>query len=434
MAVSASTPLLRSAESPSTALQTSLFRQEVIEFQRNEREFGRVVLLQPISLKLITWMIAAFVIVAIILLVLGQYSRKATVSGYLLPASGTAKIFSLQRGTITKVHVSAGQEVQEHQALLTIDTTQISATGEDVNAVILASLTNQREQLNGRIADEQQRMGSERERLGLLIEGLKTEIAQLEAQIPLQEDRIKLAEGLVSSIAQLVARGAVTDVEFKRRQSEALDQKQNLNSLKQQLAARRNQLTDTQYSLSQLPMVTAEKIQSLQNELSTLDQRAAEITGREAFVIRAPVAGRVTALQASVGKMAELNQLQLEIVPPNSTLNAELFVPSRAIGFVRVGQRVNIRYDAFPYQHFGRHGGTIVEISQNILTGSDVSSTPIALQEPAYRVTVRLDRQDIDAYGKTIALQPGMLFQADVNLDRRRLMSWLLDPLLSAKR
>ena len=259
MTISASTPDSH-AESPSTSKAISLFRNEVVEFQQSERQFGRPVLLQPLSLRILSWLVAAFVVLIISLLVIGQYSRKATATGYLIPASGTAKIFALQRGTITKVHVTEGQEIQEQQPLLTISTTQISDTGEDVNAAILSRLLSQREELNGQIAGEVQRQASERERLTLLIQGAKDEINQLEGQIPLQQERIELLESLVASVAKLVAKGIVTGVEFKRRKSDALDQKQNLNTLRQQLAARRNQLTDTEYTLSQLPIVIAEKI------------------------------------------------------------------------------------------------------------------------------------------------------------------------------
>ena len=425
-------PPQQTVEGPSGSSPTSLFRHEVVDFQEIERQFGRAILLQPISLKVITWFLAGFVALMLALLFIGQYSRKATVSGYLIPASGTAKIFAVQRGTITKVHVTEGQEVREQQPLLTIDTTQISATGEDVNAAILRTLLSQRDELNSQIAGEAQRQASERERLTLLIQGAKNEITQLEGQIPLQQERIKIIESLVASVAKLVTKGIVTGVEFKRRQSEALDLKQNLNSLRQQLAARQNQLTDTQYTLNQLPIAIAEKIQLLRNELSSVEQRISEINGRRAFVIRAPITGRVSALQASSGKLAEPNQLQLEIIP-TSTLKAELLVPSRSIGFVRVGQRVGIRYDAFPYQNFGRYNGTITDISHNILTRSDVSSGFITLEEPVYRVTAALNRQDVNAYGKSMPLQAGMLLKADVILDKRSLMQWVLDPLLSIK-
>jgi membrane fusion protein len=430
MASSISPPVPPAEESSSPI---ALFRQEVVDFQQNERQFGQVGLLQPISITIMTWFITAFVALAILLLLISPYSRKATVEGYLKTTTGTAKIFALQRGTITSVEVSEGQDVQKGQQLLTIDTTQISATGEDVNVVMLDTLLNQRDQLNRQIGGEEQQMASEQERLTLLIQGLKNEITQIEAQIPLQQSRISLAESLVESVAYLVKKGAVTDVEYKRRQAEALDQRQGLNSQRQQLAAKQNELTNNQYSLSQLPIVTAAKIQLLRNELSTIEQRVAEINGRRAFVIRAPMAGRVTALQASIGKVAEPNQLQLEIVPSSSTLKAELFVPSRSIGFVQAGQRVSIRYAAFPYENFGRYAGTIIEISKNILTSSDSPSSPIELKQPAYRVTATLDRQDIDAYGKRMPLQAGMLLEADIVLDRRSLMRWVLDPLLSVR-
>jgi membrane fusion protein len=119
-------------------------------------------------------------------------------------------------------------------------------------------------------------------------------------------------------------------------------------------------------------------------------------------------------------------------MPPNSTLKAELYVPTRAVGFVRAGQPVRVLYDAFPYQSFGTYGGRIETVSQTILTASDVSG-PISLSEPAYRVTARLDRPDVDAYGRRVPLQPGMLLKADIILEKRSLLKWLLDPLLSAR-
>jgi membrane fusion protein len=431
MALAVSVPGPASSDS---VAPVPLFREEAIEFQHIARQYGGVVLLQPISSRIFSWTAIVFTALIVAFLLIGQYSRKATVSGYLVPTPATAKVFPLQRGIVTEVHVSEGEAVQKGQPLLTIDTTQISAAGDDINAVILQTLLTQQEELNQQIAGEEQRIVSERERLSLLIQGLKNEIGQLEAQISLQTDRIGIAEGLVTSIKQLVERGIVSNVEFKRRQAEVLDQKQNLNTIKQQLSARKNQLTDTEYNLRQLPVASAEKIQRLRNELSTVKQRIAEINGRRAFVIRAPMAGHVTALQASLGKVAEPNQLQMEIVPPKSTLNAELFIPSHAIGFVHPGQQARIRYEAFPYQNFGRYEGTLAEISQNILTAAEVSLVPIALKEPAYRATVTLDRQDVDAYGKKVPLQAGMLLKADVILDRRSLLRWVLDPLLSAQR
>jgi membrane fusion protein len=434
MALPVSEPGIPAIAGKDSNVPSPLFREEAIEFHEVARRYGGVVLLQPLSSKILAWTAVIFTILIVAFLVVGQYSRKATVSGYLVPAPATAKVFPLQRGVVTKVHVREGEAVPEGQPLLTIDTTQISAAGNDINSEILQTLVTQQDELNQQIKKEEQRTASEREKLTLLINGLNVEIGQLEAQVPLQTNKIAIVEDLVTSIERLVSKGIVSAVEFKRRQSDVLDQKQNLNSIRQQLSARQNQLTDTKYTLAQLPITSGEKVQLLRNELSTIKQRVAEINGRRAFVIRAPMAGNVTALQASLGKVAEPNQLQMEIVPPSSTLNAEVFIPSHAIGFVRVGQEVRVRYEAFPYQNFGRYQGKLVAMSQNILTGAEMSSVPLTLQEPAYRATVALDRQDIDAYGKKMPLQAGMLLKADLILDRRSLFKWILDPLLSAQK
>ena len=412
--------------------QQLLFRQEVIDFQQQHRQWGQVALLQPLSTKIITWFIAAAVSLVVAFLFLGQYARKETVTGYLTPTAGTAKIFASQQGTIKEIYVKLGQEVEKEQPLLAVDTSQIAANGEDINASMLATLEAQRNLLTNQIAAEQERMKSERARLTAAIGGLKTEISELQAQIESQNEQIRVSNELVLSVTGLTARGIVSELEYKKREMAALEQKQRLNSLNQQLAGRQNHLTETRYSLEQLPTVMAGKIQSLRSELATTEQRIAEISGRRAYVIRAPAAGRVATLQATVGQFADPRRPQMEIIPSESILRAELFVPTRGVGFVRPGQEVRILYEAFPYQQFGTYGGRVNEISQTILTKSDASG-PIELKEPAYRVTVALDRPDIDAYGKRIPLQADMLLSADIILEKRSVMRWLLDPLLSVR-
>jgi membrane fusion protein len=410
----------------------SLFRQEAIEFQRHNRQWGQVLLLQPLATKVLVWFIVVAVTLVFTFLFFGQYSRKETVSGYLVPTSGTAKIFAPRQGVVRDVHVAEGQQVQEGQSLLTIENSQIAASGEDINAAMLDTLAVHKDRLARQISAEEQRTASERERLKALLRGLETEIAHLRTQATIQGERIRLSENLFAPSAQLAAKGYLPATELKRREEDVLQQKQNLNALQQQLAARQNQHTETRYALEHLPTVMDEKIQLLRNELSATEQRIAEINGRRAYVIRAPTAGRVSALRATIGQNADPRHLQLEIIPSHSVLQAELFVPTRAVGFVKPGQPLRILYEAFPYQNFGTYKGQIANISQSILTSSDVS-VPVPLKEPVYRVTGSLDRPDIDAYGKKIPLQAGMLLKADIILEKRSLMSWLLDPLLSAR-
>jgi membrane fusion protein len=409
-----------------------LFRHEAIEFQQHSRQWGRVVSLQPRSTRLTVWFITAAVAAVIAFLFVAQYARKETVSGYLVPGSGTARVFATQPGIVSAIYVEQGERVEEGQPLLTVTTSQIAAGGEDVNATILDSLAQQKDALTRRMAAEEDRTASERERLTAVIAGIETAMMHLKAQIALQRERIQISEKLVSHGAQLGPMGLIPEVEQRRREAGLLEQEQSFYALSQQLADQQNKLTEARYSLQQLPTVIAEKILSLRNELTAADQRIAEVNGRRAYIIRAPLTGRISTLQASVGQAADPQRLQLQIVPAESPLQVELFVPTRAIGFVEVGQDVRILYDAFPYQHFGTYRGRIIKISQTILTSSDIAM-PVTLKEPAYRATVALERQDVDAYGKKVALQPDMLLRADIILERRTLVDWILNPLLSTR-
>jgi membrane fusion protein len=409
----------------------ALFRQEAVAFQRDYRQWGEVALLQPLSTKIAAWFIATSIVLIAIFLFLAPYARKETVPGFLMPTAGTARIYAPQPGIVSAVHVQEGAEVQEGQPLLSVTTPQVAADGQDVNLAMLDALVRQRDLLTQQIAAEDARTQSERQRISALIQGLEAEAAHIEGQIATQRERIRVMEGLVAAAARLNPRGYVSDLEYRRREEALLEQRQNLDALGQQAAVRRNQLTEQRSALEQLPMMAADRMRALQGELSTLEQRIAEINGRRAYVIRAPVAGRISALKAMVGRPADPRQLQLSILPHGSTLQAELFVPTRAAGFVRTGQRVRILYEAFPYQNFGTYSGRIVKLSHTVLTPADATA-PIELKQPAYRVTVALDCPDVNAYGERIPLQPDMLLHADIILDSRALMSWLLNPLLGA--
>jgi membrane fusion protein len=120
-----------------------------------------------------------------------------------------------------------------------------------------------------------------------------------------------------------------------------------------------------------------------------------------------------------------------------SKLEAQLFSPSSAIGFVHPGQRVLLRYEAFPYQKFGYYEGSVANVSRSAISPSELPQQLSGLtklhaaNEPVYRITVSLDQQTATAYGKPAPLQPGMQLEADVLIESRRLIEWVLDPLFT---
>ena len=412
--------------------QRPLFRQEVLDFQRTTGNGDGSC--RSSRCRSGSWSGPSLPRprAVIVFLFFAQYARKETVAGYLTPSSGTAKVFASRPGTVSAVHVEQGQRVDAGQRLLTVATGEVAATGEDVNAAILNTLEQQRQSLSRQIAPEVQRTASERERLTAQIQRLQPSAAIIDLQVAAQRERIRGLEQLAANGAKLIGKGLVSDIDQKHREGAVLEQRQALISLDQQMAERKGSLTETRFNLDQLQFTQAEKIQSLRNELSAVEQRIAEVNGRRAYIIRAPIAGRISLLQASVGQPADPQRLAMEIVPSGSPLEAELFIPTRAIGFVEVGQQVRILYDAFPYQRFGTYHGRIVRVSQTVIMNAD-NVAPVELKEPAYKATVALDRPDVDAHGRKVPLQPDMLLKADIILETRTLADWLLGPLLSAR-
>ena len=122
------------------------------------------------------------------------------------------------------------------------------------------------------------------------------------------------------------------------------------------------------------------------------------------------------------------------VTPEGSTLEAELYVPSRSAGFITEGQEVQLMYQAFPYQKFGTAKGRVRSVSRTVLAPAEVAIPGLEIQEPVFRVKVNMESDMVRAYGQDIPVQPGMLLSASIVIDRRTLFEWLLDPLYAVGR
>jgi membrane fusion protein len=189
--------------------------------------------------------------------------------------------------------------------------------------------------------------------------------------------------------------------------------------------------------LNELPLRNQIRLAEIDRSVSVLEQEIAEAEARRETVITAPQDGTVTAIQAELGGAAVTSTPLLTIVPAGAKLQAHLFSPSRAIGFVQPGQRVMLRYEAFPYQKFGQYEGSIASVSRSAISPSELSQQLSGLTSlhgggaPMYQITVNLAAQTASAYGGAVPLQPGMQLDADVLTEKRRLVEWVLDPLFT---
>jgi membrane fusion protein len=386
----------------------------------------------PLSWKLLGGFVLACVAVVVFFLGTAEYARKETAGGSLVAAGGAVRVSALRGGVVTELKVKEGDRVAAGQPLFTIASRQGLEAGGTLDAAILAALDTQTQVLRDQIAADPARMANEIRRLDATIASVTAERDALMAQRRLMAERVQVTEERRTTIARLNEQGHTTRAALQEQDEALLSRRQILAEIDRDLAAAEKELGQTELQREQLPVQQAERLAQLRLNLADRERQRAEAQAQRAQVITAPLAGRVTALQASPGQIVDPNKPLLTLLPDGASLLAELFVPSRAIGFVEPGQRVRLMVDAFPYQRFGTISGSVETVSQAVLSPSEIIGRT-ALTEPAYRVTVHLDRQAIDAFGREVPLQPDMSLKADIVLEGRSLVAWLFEPLIGVR-
>lgn len=165
-----------------------------------------------------------------------------------------------------------------------------------------------------------------------------------------------------------------------------------------------------------------------------VNQTVIETEARRKLDVTSSKNGTATAIIAKPGQMVDTSHPLASVVPAGSLWQAYLFVPSAAAGFVRIGDPVLIRYQAYPYQKFGQYAAHVVSIARTALSSSELATSGGPADSEGttyYLVTVALHSQTVTAYGRPQPLQAGMNLQADIQQEHRRLYEWVLEPLYS---
>ncbi len=409
---------------------TALFRQESLD-NRRERLWGEVVLIQPLSFYLITGVVTIAVILIAIYLIYGTYARRENVSGYLLPDKGLVKIYAIQSGIVTDVHVNEGDKVSKGDVLFTISTQRTNQQSTDVDAQILSKLKENKKIIQAKLEEQKRLNHREHIQYKDRITGLKHELQQLVDLIKIHKKKYEVSRDQLGRFDQLFSQHFISEAGYIKAQEHHVDIQLRLDETRQQLSSKQNQLSDTSNLLSQLPLKASIKLAELNQQLSDIEQQILETEGRRIYTLRAPSSGRVTAIQATLGHRVKDKPL-LTVLPADARFKAELLIPTRAIGFIKPGQSVLLRYSAFPYQRFGLYKGTINKVTEVILSPDELD-VPVKPEEPVYRVSVTPEKQVISAYGREFNLQAGMLLEASIILEGRSLGEWLLAPIYSIR-
>lgn len=412
-----------------------LFRKEVFVAQQNKWT-GQVILTRPFSFLFLTFCAFLIALCIIIFLIFGSYTNKTTVEGQLLPTMGVVRVYFSDIGTITHKFVEDGNFVKAGEPLFKLSTSRFGEKG-NVQAK-LAAEANLKKTLALQELERLKRIHqNEQKNVHNNIHRLNNQLENIKQQITGQNRQIRLAEKTLNKNKFLASQGAVSQQDKMTAESHLLEQRSRLESLKLEQNNAIRELDEQKITLSSLPERHKTELSQLNRAITEMNQEILDFDLKSEQTIRASKSGYISTINVDIGQQVEPSKLLLSIVPEQTELVANLYIPSKAVGFIKPKDKVVLRYQAYPYQKFGHATGEIISVARTALGKQELSglgiifTNPTLLNEPAYLVKVKLEKQTIKAYGENKPLQIGMILEADILHERKKLYEWVLDPLYS---
>lgn len=413
-----------SAETKREQKRSPLFRKEVAEELTNSN--GRPLELRPPEFGLIIVILFFFATLLVVFLWHSSYSQRSDVSGILVPSKGLIKVTASGSGRLSSSDLREGQKVVADQLLFLVSDAANGGTERTVSTL----LKLRRDSLAAEEASVRAQQSTRAAALDMRITAAREELIQIDEQIKAQEGRVEISERRLTIYADLEQEAFVAPAQILDRKAELLDQKQRLADLRR---IQRRSALDIESAKSEARDFDLQRERDANARLRSIseaDQAIAENETRLNMLIRAPVSGVVTGITLAQGQSVTGGQVLASIIPEGSTLEAELYVPSKSIGLVEVGRPVLLRYQAFPYEKYGQATGMVREVSQISMRAQELALLrSIDLSEPMYRVRVALTTQTISVHGRLEPLTPGAAVDASIVLDKRRLYEKILEPL-----
>ncbi|WP_181146185.1 HlyD family efflux transporter periplasmic adaptor subunit [Vibrio jasicida] len=385
---------------------------------------------QPSPYRWLTLTFLLLFIFAVPLLFLGDYNRKETVTGYLAPVNGVAKLFSPGYFYVDKVLVSEGDIVVQDQPLIILK--PFSESGETAESSEYIELEIEEQLVTLKALKDATLQVNQDTRLKLQLEYQKTQeqISYFDRKIEVLANRLDTVKQNLTKYEALNNQGFTSLEHLSQHRDKLLTLQKALLDDRSEQNMLNSQLSAVELELNSLDSSLTLQLSELDLQLSELRKSLIEVRRNKRVAIRASMPGIISFTEATVGQVVTPNQLLVSVLPEDQSLQVELIVPTRAYGFITSGKEVVIKYDAFPYQKFGSYKAYTTTISTSVILPNEVK-LPINFTEPSYRVSAELVNQKVSAYNANIPLRPGMQVSAEILLENRSLIEWLLDPILS---
>lgn len=424
----------------------------------------------PIA-RYISWAIVVFFIIAVIWACIGHVNVVAVAHGKLVPSGQVKTIQPLESGVVRAIHVEEGVRVSEGQVLIELDST---TTGADRSALwdqllaletdrsrlktLLENLPVNESEASGVIETatgiqwidwpedatpaqtslQRQRLSSQlhqfRSQLAALAkdeEQKRAELASIGKQIAKLDATIPLISERAASLQNLAEKSMAPRMQWLEAEEERVEQVRERDV---QISNRQNVIAATAAIRERQKAFRAEFEQQRLNELNEIENRIQSL--RQELVkaeqrltlqqLRAPVSGTVDQLAVTtIGGVVEPAQKLMTIVPDKDPLEVEAWIENKDIGFVETGQPAEIKVNTFQFTKYGTIPGEVINISHDAVEDEK--------RGLIYETRIKPEKTSMMINGKEVRLSSGMAISAEVNIGERRLIEYILTPLLRYK-
>jgi hemolysin D len=401
--------------------------------------------------RAVSFTIVAVFASAIIWATFGHIDIVAVAQGKIIPSGSSKLIQPLESGVIAAIHVRDGQTVKKGQVLIELDPTQTDAEQErlssehrsaKVESARLQALIAGRPDLMApkgtepEVAALQQRMLRQQlaqydarveaarhviDQRKSALQATKTTIVRLDSTVPMQEQRAK-------AYKQLVDEDFVSRMEYLAAEKQRIDETQELAKQRELLGQDISALAEAEKNYealkSEFQQTHMAELTSSETKSASLAQEVVKAGQRQGLQkLTAPIDGVVQQLAIhTVGGVVTAAQQLMVVVPQEHQLEIEAWVENKDIGFVKEGQSVEVKVEAFPFTRYGLIDGTMLSISND--------AVPLEKGALVYAARVSMARSTIQVEDKLVNLSPGMSVSVEIKTGQRRLIEFFLSPLL----
>jgi adhesin transport system membrane fusion protein len=370
--------------------------------------------------------------------------------GKVIPSSQAQLVQAAEPAVVADILVRSGERVKQGQLLVRLDDSMAASelgqlqTENERLAVRASRLEGEAAgsvmgcQPGSVCAEEQRlqrtRLAAARSReasLAAAVEQRRRDLREAEATASALSQSVRLAQDQVRMLEPLAAKGIVPQTELITAQRELVDVRGRLAAAQQAAGRASASIREAQ---AEVQSARLDFQQQALNERSEIETRIAvneeSIRGasarRNRNELRSPVAGIVNNLQVTTkGGFVNAGETIMQVVPVGDRLLVEARISPRDIGFVKVGDRANVKVTAYDFATYGGLPGKVVEVSADSIYDE-------LERENYYRVLIETNRSFIEKDGQRFAIVPGMITDVEIITGAKSILSYLLKPVSRA--